>query len=67
MPPLLATHALAHRRPAVPIQALKTLYITSCSQDFGELATEPLPSPAGALFAAEIPFTAGLPEPEFGG
>ena len=49
-------------------RGLATLYITSCSQDFGELASEPLPSPAGALFAVDLAgLTAGIAEPDFAG
>ena len=46
---------------------LRTLYITTCSQDFGEISSEPLPEPAGALFSVRLPkeFPPGLPEPSF--
>ena len=48
---------------------LRTLYITTCSQDFGEMGGDPLPEPAGALFAVELPpeFPPGLAEPGFAG
>jgi sugar lactone lactonase YvrE len=48
---------------------LRTLFITTCSQDFAELAKAPLPAPAGALFAVHLPepFAPGLPEPAFAG
>ena len=46
---------------------LRTLYITTCSQDFGEISSAPLPEPAGALFSVRLPkeFPPGLPEPSF--
>eukprot|EP01047_Picozoa_sp_COSAG01_P081007 COSAG01_NODE_15978_length_1281_cov_1.148054_2_plen_53_part_00 len=44
---------------------LQTLFITTCSRDFGEIRKAPLPPPAGALFAVHLDFTKGLPEPVY--
>eukprot|EP01052_Picozoa_sp_SAG31_P045437 SAG31_NODE_8294_length_1479_cov_1.681159_3_plen_267_part_00 len=44
---------------------MRTLFITTCSRDFGEIEMEPLPAPAGSLFAIHLDFAIGLPEPAY--